>query len=89
MKITDDILTANGCEARFGDFLDCTVYGKHINNDSGEFDLELSKLSNMVGRDWYVHVDNKDFQTIGGCSVDTIEHFNDFMDVLGIDYKLH
>ena len=31
--------------------------------------IEFTKDSNMIGRDWYVHVDNEDLQTIGGMSV--------------------
>lgn len=87
MKITKEILEKNDWESRYGDYADQFLY-KHIENESGEFDLEFASLSNMVGRDWYIHVDNQDFQTIGGCSVETIEQFNDFMKLLEIDYEL-
>lgn len=88
MNISKEILKNNNWELRYEKILNEDYFGIHIVNDSGEFDLTIHELSNMIGRDWCVHVDNNVFCTIGSCDIQTVEHFNDFMKVLEIDYKL-
>ena len=39
---------------------------------SGDYRVEITKLSNMKNRDWHVHIDNEDFQTIGGLSIQEV-----------------
>lgn len=46
--------------------------------------IELSRYSNMVNRNWYVHVDNSDFQTIGALSVQEVWQLKAFLELLGI-----
>jgi len=45
-------------------------------------------MSNTDNRDWTVHIDNDHLETIGSCDIQTIKHFNKFMDVLDIPYRL-
>lgn len=64
---------------------DC-YYIKDVNDN--HFHLELNHLSNMIGRDWSVHVDNCDYQTIASCDIQTVEQFNAVMELLEIEYRL-
>lgn len=45
-------------------------------------------VSNMNGRDWSLHVDNSSHSTIGCVDISTVEHFNTFMQLLEIDFRL-
>lgn len=45
--------------------------------------IEITKDSNMIGRDWYVHVDNWDFETIGGLSIKYVWQLEEFLKLLG------
>ena len=89
MKITEDILLNNGFhkyEKQLRDYMDWDEYILVINDY--EFFINVRNISNMVGRDWSVHVDNSNADSIGIVDIDTVEHFNDFMALLDIDFKL-
>lgn len=60
--LTEEWLESNGYRKRsLGEILEDWI------SDDGT--IVLTKGSNMVGRGWFVHLDNQDFQTIGGLSV--------------------
>lgn len=42
----------------------------------------------IKGRDWTVHVDNCDRDTVAIVNIQTIEHFNKVMELLDIQFKL-
>lgn len=46
--------------------------------------IEITKNSNMVGRDWCVHVDNQDFQSIGCLDVQEVWQLEEFLKLTGI-----
>lgn len=53
-----------------------------------EYHLSVTSYSNTVNRDWCLHVDNECFSTSGMVDIQTIYHFNTFMELLDIDFKL-
>lgn len=83
--ITEELLLENNWKQCYSSLGNC--FTKSIDNNA--YHLEISKISNTWGRNWSIHVDNCDFQSIGGCDIQTIKHFNDFMKILEISYELH
>lgn len=58
---------------------------------SKDFDnchLTINETSNTIGRDWHVHIDNCDFQSVGSCDVQTFDHINKFLKILDFDYEV-
>lgn len=83
--ISEELLHENNWGHRYGNLGNYF----HIDLDDNKYHLELSPYSNMIGRDWNVHVDNCDFESIGSCCIQNIKQFNDFMKILEIPYELH
>lgn len=49
----------------------------------------IEKSTNITDdREWYVHVDNELSMTCGNLDIQTIYHFNQFLNLLDIDFKL-
>ena len=90
MKITEKILLNNGfSKSDKCHYFDYCEYYKEITAKSGEpHYIRISEGSNTIGRDWWIHVDNDTRMTCGSIDLDTVEHFNTFMDLLDLDVKL-
>lgn len=48
----------------------------------------VRNISNMNGRNWSVHIDNLSHDTVGSLDIQTVEHFNDFLKILDIKFRL-
>lgn len=90
MKLTEDKLIECGFK-----YLDYNTHDKkifkpplmkHVCNNL--YHIRISDYSNHISREWYCHIDNEDFETIAGVSIDTIEQFNDLMKLMDIDYRI-
>lgn len=68
-------------------YLDNIMEGAHILHLPKHY-IEFNHCSNMVDRDWNVHVDNEDFQSIGSANIQTVEQFNQLMNLLDIEFKI-
>ena len=93
-KLTDTILLDNGFEinSKKSEMLTQISkfkYYERYPDEKCKYKIDVAfGVSNFIGRDWYVHVDNEDYETIGTISIDTIEQFNTFMTLLGSNFKL-
>jgi hypothetical protein len=45
-------------------------------------------VSNMVGRDWSIHIDDNNHNSIGGADIETVEQFNLCMKLFEINFRL-
>ena len=90
-SITHKILIDNGFEE---DFTLSKIEGhemhrmfhKNINN---EWYISFTYLlTNSISRDWCCHIDNSRHESIAFADIQTIEHFNKFMDLMDVDYRL-
>lgn len=91
MEITEEILLKNGFEKKYCELTDQYWLEKHVeykDNPDRTFFLEISDTTNMIGRKWYVHVDNDDCCTVGSVEFNTTTQFNAFMDILDIGFKM-
>lgn len=86
-NIDHELLLANGWQIE-RDLSPAKDYFTYHTKDN-KYHFELGPWSNMVGRDWSIHVDNCDFEGIGNCCIQTAKQFNDFMKLLEIEYELH
>ena len=82
-QITREILIKNGYEK----VDDCiTINNEYTQYRSQDGRIVVStNLSNTPGREWVLHIDSEDFDTIGAVDVGTINHFNAFLDLC--EYK--
>lgn len=49
----------------------------------------FAECSNMVGREWTIHVDNEDMESIGSLDVQYVEQANALLDLLDMqEFKL-
>lgn len=81
MNITKTALIEQGWEV-INEFEDFISYHKTVLFNGREFHLTIRELSNTIGRDFFVHVDNCDFDTVGSMDVATFEQINKFLELL-------
>ena len=83
IHITPEILGRNGIVLDKGHYLiDIEIY---VSEDRR---IEISHISNMTGKDWSIHIDNKRFETIGGASVEYVHELQNILKLCGIDKKI-
>lgn len=95
-QITKEVLLANGWHEEKTPITDTMDYVEYCLDDYSTdkngiklgYHLRANNWTNMIGRDWYVHVDNGDFQTIGGFSFSTAEQLNGFLKLMDIDHEI-
>lgn len=90
MKLTKEILENNNWlfidEFPDLEYFNITSYEYNINN---EYFITLSLgLSNHKNREWHCHIDNDKRSSIAGVDIDTVEHFNQLMQFMDINYEL-
>ena len=99
MNITREILLDNGFEVKQEPMVNLTdthFIGERFykivqkkGNQEYLFTIDLDNCySNSINRDWNLHIDNNDMQSVCGCDIQTIEHFNKVMDLMEIDFRL-
>lgn len=91
IPITKDILLKNGFKRR-------VLLGKSEYNDEiADYEKEISGFfisfrdtSNTIDRDWFVHIDNCNRCTCGGCDVQYLHQVQNVANVLGftIDFQV-
>lgn len=72
IPITEEFLLKNDFVQRYGIF---------VSEDSRVI-VDHSKANSL--RQWYVHVDNEDFASIGWCDVEYIHQLQQFLNICGI-----
>lgn len=91
MDITGKLLCDNGFELDQRMLSNGVIeYKKEVPHKNGrhKYYLTVWDESNTPYRDWIIQVDNETHMTCGGIDLQTVEHFNTFMDLLDLDFKL-
>jgi hypothetical protein len=91
MDITGKLLCDNGFELDQRMLSSGVIeYKKEVPHKNGrhKYHLTVWGESNTSYRDWSIQVDNETHMTCGGIDLQTVEHFNTFMDLLDLDFKL-
>jgi len=84
VKITEESLLEDGWDYE-QDYDQYYHYSKAIDNPKNskwKFYLEIRPGSNTVGRDWYLHVDNNCFESVGTMDVATFGQIDKFIELL-------
>lgn len=77
--ITEELLLSNG-------FVLKTVFYEYFEKRTDKFTVILTKeMSNMVGRNWNMHIDNDRGETIGSANVQTTYHIKQLCELFDID----
>ena len=50
--------------------------------------VTINDLSNMEDRDWYCHIDNESFETIGGADIQYVHELQHLLRLCGIDKEI-
>ena len=93
-KITAEMLEANGFERNtmqesFMHRSGIPEYSCFEKNIGNKFFLQMQLgISNMAGRDWSIHIDDSNRNSICGADIETVEHFNLCMKLFEINFKL-
>ena len=91
MDITGKLLSDNGFELDQRMLSNGVIeYKKEVphKNSRHKYHLTVWNESNTPYRDWSIQVDNEIHMTCGGIDLQTVEHFNTFMDLLDLNFKL-
>ena len=97
MDITRELLFNNGFESSGDHWEDgnfcSSIFRKDVPHKdkticSGNYHLTMWNESNTPYRSWSIQVDNEIYTSCGGIDLQTVEHFNTFMDLLDLDFKL-
>lgn len=82
IPITEEFLLKNGFVKE--SFVDSCIYASDDNR------ITFDAYSPNYPRKWYVHVDNEDFASIGGCDLDYVHQLQQFLNICGIkkEWKL-
>ena len=75
--ITEEWLESNGYHKEI-------LMGKFERWISEDRRIEITKDSNMSGRDWTVHIDNEDFQSIGSLDIQEVWQLDAMLKLTGI-----
>lgn len=90
-SITEKLLINNDWErdeilSQFAELENYKKFNKNINN---EWFISLTyMLTNSISRDWNCQIDNSRHEGIASANIQTIDHFNKFMELMDIDYRL-
>lgn len=80
---TDDMITPKALKERGWEFIDGEIDLLDLwEKKQDGFWLQLSKYSNTPGRDWNVHVDNQDRQSVAGMDVSLFSHIDNLLELL-------
>lgn len=89
-KISKQILLNNGftyidktCNECLGNSWD-----EYVIDVDSLYAISVKDISNMIDRNWNVHIDNKDWETIASVDIETVEHFNILMGLMDINFRL-
>lgn len=92
-RISKQILLYNGfinidknCNECLGNYWD--EYVIDIYDTDLAYYISVKNISNTINRDWNVHIDNKNWETIASVDIETIEHFNMLMKLMNINFRL-
>lgn len=89
MVLSEKIFLRNGFKEEMDTFFQELVpFSCSITVDNKFHIVALKGCSNYIERDWTIHVDNVDMDTIGNVDIATLEQFNKFMEILDIEFQL-
>lgn len=85
--ITEDTLISKGWKKEIDDVLlsidsELAVSWTKSVLKARLFYLRISKESNLSGRNWFVHIDNWDFDTVSGLTINTFDQLEKILDLL-------
>ena len=97
-KITVEMLEANGFERdaiherlinEAGIPEGMPEYSCFEKNVGNKYFIQMQLgVSNMAGRNWSIHIDDSNHNSICGADIETVEHFNLCMKLFEINFKL-
>lgn len=84
MKITKEWLLDNGFEEFeiYGEKL----YNLKVDDKNTILYLTITKMGNMIDRDWNVQIDDDRHISIGSLDIQTVEHLNKLFDTLDFNF---
>lgn len=53
-----------------------------------KFTITIHEGSNTIGRDWWIHIDNKDCCTIASADIQYVHHFQNLLNIMNIKFDI-
>lgn len=90
-SITSELLIKNGFKKKYDEILQQDIWDIFVplkTNSNIMYHLVIKNYSNTPNRNWYIHIDNEVCSSCGSLDIETIYHFNKFIRLLDIDFKI-
>lgn len=90
-SITGELLIKNGFKKKYDEILQQDIWDIFVplkTNSNIMYHLVIKNYSNTPNRNWYIHIDNEVCSSCGSLDIETIYHFNKFIRLLDIDFKI-
>ena len=90
-SITGELLIKNGFKKKYDEILQEYIWDIFVplkTDPNTMYHLVIKNYSNTPNRNWYIHVDNEVCSSCGSLDIETIYHFNKFIRLLDIDFKI-
>ena len=90
-SITGELLIKNGFKKKYDEILQEYIWDIFVplkTNPNIMYHLVIKNYSNTPNRNWYIHIDNEVCSSCGSLDLETIYHFNKFIRLLDIDFKM-
>ena len=90
-SITSELLIKNGFKKKYDEILQEYIWDIFVplkTDPNTMYHLVIKNYSNTPNRNWYIHVDNEVCSSCGSLDIETIYHFNKFIRLLDIDFKI-
>ncbi len=81
IPITPEILLKNGFKKKNKNSI-------HVLFVSEDRRIIINEMSNTIGRDWYCHIDNEDFESIGSADIQNVHELQHLLRLCGIEKEI-
>lgn len=81
IPITEEFLVKNGFSKDICTYIPCMYI-------SADKRITISKCSNMIDRDWYIHIDNEDMESIASGDIQFVHQFQNKLNDAEIEMEV-
>lgn len=82
IPLTIEILEKNGFEKSYDEILEMQYYR------SQDKTIQITHFSNSVNKDWYVHIDNDCYDSIGSCDIQYVHELQNLLTLCNLDIEI-
>lgn len=88
VEVTDEIIEKVALDNGVPEYKIFSFDTRKYDGDKNYLSIQISNGLTNCNRQWYVHIDNSDMETIGSADIDTVEQFNLLMQIFDTKFRL-